>query len=90
MLLKKRRPASHLARKWILFSIGSTLRLGFFFFLDFKLISVNMEKAKFLLLQTFNNNKRVGKTKEMCTLDAEVENSRAGKLAMVFTGLNNL
>lgn len=26
----------------------------------------------------------------MCTLDAEVENSRAGKLAMVFTGLNNL
>jgi hypothetical protein len=26
----------------------------------------------------------------MCTLDAEIENSRAGKLAMVFTGLNNL
>jgi hypothetical protein len=47
MLLKKRRPASHLARKWILLSIGSALRLGFFFFfLDFKLISVNMEKGE--------------------------------------------
>jgi hypothetical protein len=49
-----------------------------------------MEKAKFLLLQTFNNNKRVGKTKEVCTLDAEIVNSQAGKLAMVFTSLNNL
>jgi hypothetical protein len=90
MLLKKRRPASHLARKWILFSIGSALRLGFFFVLDFKLISVNMEKAKFLLLHTFKNDKRVGKTKEMCTLDAEIVNSRAGNLAIVFTSLNNL
>jgi hypothetical protein len=26
----------------------------------------------------------------MCTLDAEIVNSRAGKLAMVFTSLNNL
>jgi hypothetical protein len=67
MLLKKRRPASHLTRKWILFSIGSTLRLGFFFFLHFKLISVNMEKAKFRLLQTFTTTKEMAKQKR-CAL----------------------
>jgi hypothetical protein len=44
MLLKKRRPASHLARTWILLSIGSTLRLGFFFFIHLEQINVTEEE----------------------------------------------